>query len=64
MMNRWFEVLDKTTGQPMPNVEKPDDTYIYDLDINVNGGFAKDSNRNTTYPLIVVGGNNQNMSDY
>lgn len=56
--NRWFEVVDKNTRQPVPNVEKPDSTYIYDLDINIRGGFAKDSNRNTVYPLIVIHGDN------
>lgn len=61
--NRWFEVIDRNTRQPVPNVEKPDDSYIWELDINVNGGFAKDSNRNTTYPLIIVNGQN-NMSEY
>ena len=61
--NRWFEVLDRNTRQPVPNVEKPDDSYIWELDINVNGGYAKDSNRNTTYPLIVVNGQNS-MSEY
>lgn len=52
--NRWFEVVDKTTGQPVPNVEKPDSTHIYDLDINVRNGYAKDGNRNTLYPLMVI----------
>lgn len=52
--NRWFEVIDKSTGQPVPNVEKPDSTYIYDLDINIRGGYAKDSNINKTYPLVIV----------
>lgn len=62
--NRWFEVVDKNTKQPVPNVEKPDDSYIWELDINVNGGFAKDSNRNTVYPLIVVNGQDQSILDY
>lgn len=62
--NRWFEVLDKNTRQPVPNVEKPDSTYIYDLDINIRGGFAKDSNRNTIYPLIVIHGDNSSMDAY
>lgn len=63
--NRWFEVIDKTTGQPMANVEKPDSTYIYDLDINVRGGYAKDSNINKIYPLIVINSeNNQNLNKY
>lgn len=61
--DRWFEVLDRNTHQPVPNVEKPDASYIYELDINIRGGFAKDSNRNTTYPLVVVHGNSD-MSEY
>jgi hypothetical protein len=61
--NRWFEVLDKNTREPVPNVEKPNDDYIYELDINQRGGFAKDSNRNTIYPLIVIN-NGPDMSEY
>lgn len=62
--NRWFDVVDKVTRQPVPNVEKPDSTYIYDLDINVRGGFAKDNNRNVTYPLVVIHGNDTSISEY
>lgn len=62
--NRWFEVVDKTTKQPIPNVEKPDPTYIYELDINTRGGYAKDVNRNTTYPLVVVNGGDQSILEY
>lgn len=62
--NRWFDVIDKATGNPVPNVEKPDSTYIYDLDINIRGGFAKDSNRNTVYPLIVVNNGDTSINNY
>ena len=62
--NRWFEVVDKSTRQPVPNVEKPDDSYIWELDINVNGGFAKDTNRNVVYPLVVVNGQDKSILDY
>jgi hypothetical protein len=62
--NRWFDVVDKNTRQPVPNVEKPDSTYIYDLDINVRGGFAKDGNRNTTYPLVIVHGGDTSINEY
>ena len=54
--NRWFEVVDRITRQPVPNVEKPDSSYIYDLDINIRGGFAKDGNRGISYPLICING--------
>lgn len=62
--NRWFEVVDKMTRQPIPNVEKPDNSYIYDLDINVRGGFAKDGNRGVNYPLVVVNGNDTSITEY
>ena len=62
--NRWFEVVDKVTRQPVPNVEKPDNSYIYDLDINVRGGFAKDSNRSVSYPLICVNGGDASITEY
>jgi hypothetical protein len=62
--NRWFEVVDRITRQPIPNVEKPDNSYIYDLDINIRGGFAKDSNRNISYPLVVVNGQDTSIIEY
>ena len=62
--NRWFEVVDKMTRQPVPNVEKPDSSYIYDLDINVRGGFAKDSNRGVSYPLICINGGDASITEY
>ena len=62
--DRYFEVVDKTTRVPVPNVEKPDSSYIYDLDINIRGGFAKDSNRNTIYPLVVINNGNTSINEY
>ena len=62
--NRWFEVVDKNTRQPIQGVEKPDPTFIYDLDINLRGGFAKDSNRNVVYPLVVISGQDQSIMNY
>lgn len=62
--NRWFEIVDKVTRQPVPNIEKPDDTYIYDLDINRLAGYAKDSNRNVTYPLVLVNGGDNSILNY
>ena len=62
--NRWFEVVDKVTRQPVPNVEKPDSSYIYDLDLNVRGCFAKDGNRGVTYPLICINGGDMSITEY
>lgn len=62
--NRWFEVVDRMTRQPVPNVEKPDSSYIYDLDINIRGGFAKDGNRGVSYPLICINGGDTSITEY
>lgn len=62
--NRWFEVLDKVTRQPVNNVERPDASYIYDLDINVRAGYAKDSNRGVTYPLVIVNNGDTSINQY
>lgn len=62
--NRWYEVVDKITKQPVPNVEKPADTFIYELDINTRGGFAKDINRNVTYPLIIINNGDTSITEY
>ena len=62
--NRWFEVVDKNTRQPVPNVEKPSETRLYELDINLRGGFAKDPNTNMTYPLVVVNGGDTSILEY
>ena len=62
--NRWFDVVDKVTRQSVPNVERPDSSYIYDIDINVRGGFAKDSMRNKVYPLVVLNPDNDSINQY
>lgn len=62
--NRYFDVLDKNTGKSVPNVERPDDTYIYNLDINVRGGYAKDANINKSYPLVVINNGDSSITNY
>jgi len=62
--NRWFDVVDKNTRQPVPNVEKPDESNIYEIDINIRGGYAKDPNRGVTYPLVVVNSGSSDMNGY
>lgn len=59
--NRWFEVVDKQTRQPVPGVEKPDATFIYELDLNTRAGIAKDTNRGVVYPLVVLGAGMENF---
>jgi len=59
--NRWYIARNPRTGEQLQNVELPDASTIYELDLSVRNGWARDSNRNTTYPLIVVNGNNSIM---
>ena len=62
--NRYYDVIDKTTGQSIPDIEKPDDSTIYELDINLSGMFAKDSNRQKVYRLIVINNGNNSINMY
>ena len=62
--NRYYSVVDKQTRQPVPNVETPDDSTIYDLDINIKGMYARDQNRNVTYPLMVINGPSASINQY
>ena len=52
--SRRYAAIDKATHNELFDVELPDPSTIYDLDINVRGGYAKDPNRNIVYPLILV----------
>ena len=62
--NRFYSVVDKATRMPVENVETPDPSSLYDLDINVRGLYAKDSNRNITYPLVVINNGNTSINQY
>lgn len=62
--NRYYDVVDKATGQSVPNIDKPSESTLYELDINIRGGYAKDQNRNVTYPLIVLNANQPDMSEF
>lgn len=62
--NRYFSVVDKQTRQPVQGIEAPSNANIYDLDINLRAGIAKDPNRNEIYPLVVVNSNNASINEY
>lgn len=54
---RYFDVMDLSTGQSVPNTSKPDPMFMENLTLDVRGGIARDTQLNITYPLIVVGQN-------
>ena len=55
--NRWFDVVNVTTGESIPNVDKPDAMFLEDTTLDTRNGIARNTNLDTTYPLIVLNGN-------
>ena len=54
--NRYFDVIDTTTNQSVPNIERPGEFLLKDTDIDIHNGIATNRNINTSWPLIIVGG--------
>ena len=59
---RWFDVIDKNTGQSVPNFPKSDAFLLEDISIETRSGIAQNRNLDRVWPLKVVGG--INMSEY
>ena len=59
---KWFDVIDKTTGQSVPNFPKSDPFLLEDVSIETRAGIAKNRNLDRVWPLQVLGG--VNMSEY
>lgn len=54
---RYFDVVDKTTGASIPNYPRPDSFLLEDTSINVHDGIARNRNINTVWPLMIEGDN-------
>ena len=54
---RHFDVIDKSTGQSIPNISRPDEFMFEDITIDVRNQVARNTAIDVVYPLIVVGGN-------
>lgn len=52
---RYFDVIDMTTGQSVPNAEKHDVMFLEDVTIDLKNKIARNVNIGETYPLVVVG---------
>lgn len=52
---RYFDVIDMTTGQSIPNAEKHDVMFLEDVTIDLKNKVARNVNIGETYPLVVVG---------
>lgn len=52
---RFFDVVDKTTGASIPNYPRPDSFLLNDTTIDVRAGIARNRNIDQVWPLIVIG---------
>lgn len=52
---RYFDVIDMTTGQSIPNAEKHDVMFLEDVTIDLKNKVARNVNIGETYPLVVIG---------
>ena len=55
---RWFDVVDKVTGQSVPNMPRSDNFLLEDITIESRAGIAKHRNLDKVWPLRTVGGVN------
>lgn len=60
--NRWFDVIDTTTGASVPNSDKPDPMFLEDTTLDLQNNVARNTNLDVTYPIIVI--NNTIMNEY
>jgi hypothetical protein len=52
--NRFFQVMDISTGQVIPNVPTYDPMFMEDTTIDLRTKTAKNINLNETFPLVVI----------
>ena len=52
---RYFDVIDMTTGQSIPNAEKHDAMFLEDVTIDLKNKVARNINLGESYPLVIVG---------
>ena len=60
--NRFFDVIDITTGQSVPNYPRPDNLFLEDTVINPLTGLARNSNIDATWPVVVIGTDAENAN--
>lgn len=58
---RFFDVIDITTGDSVPNVPRPDPMFLEDTTPYPNEGLARNTNLDITYPLVVIGDQNSTL---
>ena len=52
--NKYFDVIDMTTKQSVPNVPVRDQMFLEDCTIDTKNRIARNVNLNEIYPLIIL----------
>lgn len=52
----YFEIMDMTTMQPVPNTEKYDNSFLDDTHLDLINNIATNVNIGESYPIIQIGG--------
>ena len=52
--NKFFQVMDVSTGQVIPNVPVYDQMFMEDTTLDIKNGIAKNINLNETFPIVVI----------
>ena len=53
--SRYFDVVDSSTGESIPNYPRPDEFLLEDTTIDVASGIARNRNVNEVWPLVLEG---------
>lgn len=53
--NKWFDVIDVTTGNSVPNIPRPAQFLLDDMIPDFRNGIASNSNANMSFPLVLQG---------
>ena len=60
--DKYFDVVDVTTGQSVPGIERPSEKLLNHMDINIRDGVARNLDANLMYDLVLVG--NRRIDEY
>ena len=52
--NKFFQIMDISTGQVVPNVPVYDQMFMEDTTLDLKNGIAKNINLNETFPIVVI----------
>jgi hypothetical protein len=52
---RYFDVIDTTNGQSIPNYPRPDAFLLENTTIDIHSMSARNKNIDTVWPLILIG---------